>query len=121
VRLNLEEPRKVVVAISDALIVAKIISTEVVQDLRKKHTRMRNVLGDPIEELDQKAYSVDFWDAVIVSWTGIEDQDGKDIPCTSATKYDLVSKYGEIAMAINEQIEAARRKTFETEENLLKN
>jgi hypothetical protein len=120
-KLNLEEPRKVVVAIADAMIVVRIVPTDEVLQLRKKHTRMRNVLGDPVEDFDQKAYSVDFWDAVIVSWTGIQDQAGTDIPCTKANKFDLVSKYAEIALKINDELEAARQKTFQIEENLSKN
>jgi hypothetical protein len=120
-RLNLEEPRKVVVEVADALIVVRIVSTEEVLALRKKHTKTRNLLGDPVEELEAKAYSVDFWDAVIESWTGFEDQDGKDIPCDRTTKYDLVSKYAEIALQINQEIEAVRAKTFQREEALEKN
>lgn len=120
-RLNLEEPRKVVVSVSDALIVVRIVPTEDILALRRKHTKTRNVLGDPVEELDQKAYSVDFWDAVIESWTGIQDQAGEDIPCTKANKFDLVSKYAEVALAVNDEIETCRRKTFEVEEALIKN
>lgn len=120
-KLNLEEPRKVVVAIADAMIVARIVPTDEVLQLRKKHTRMRNVLGDPVEDFDQKAYSVDFWDAVIVSWTGIQDQAGTDIPCTKANKFELVSKYAEVAMKVNHEIELVREKTFMAEEELEKN
>jgi hypothetical protein len=121
VRLNLEKPREVIVAVGDAEITARILPSQTILDLRKRHTRFKSSLGESREEFDQKAYSEDFWDLVISKWSGLTDESDQPIPCTRNNKHAVVSKYTEIALKIDEEIESARIKTFEVNRDLEKN
>lgn len=120
-RLKLDKPREVVVEIGDATITARIIPMQQATELRRKHTRSKNVLGAVSDDFDQKSYAVDFWDATIVDWSGIQDEDGTPIPCIRANKYEMVSRYAEIALRINADIEAAMARTFEADKEAEKN
>lgn len=121
-KLNLDEERRVEVELGDgARITAKIIAPSELMALRRRHTRTKTRRGQQVEEVDDKEFSKDFWGRTIDSWQGLQDQDGKAIPCNTDTKYRMVNRYPEIAEKIDEAIEAAKAWTFDADERAEKN
>lgn len=120
-RLNLDKPRELIVEVADATITVRILSTEEIVELRKQHTRTKSVMGEVTEDFNQRAYSVEFWDRVIVAWTGLEDDNGNAIPCNRGNKHRVVNQYGEIVVLINDAIEAERKRTITLNEEAEKN
>jgi hypothetical protein len=121
VRLNLERPREVIVNVADAVFTCRILPADEAVELRRKHTRSRISMGETVEDFDASAYSEDFWDRIIVRWEGVENESGSAIPCTRASKYQVMRRYAEIAGVINDAIDAERKRTFETSRELEKN
>ena len=120
-RLSLGNPREIIVSVGDATITARIMPADEAVALRKKHTRMKSLMGDMIEDLDSRGLSLDTWDSIIRDWAGIEDEHGKAMTCNRANKYAVMSQYPEIAVKIQSDIEAARQKVVEHQEALEKN
>jgi hypothetical protein len=120
-RLSLGKPREIIVRAGAATITARIMPANEAITLRKKHTRMKSVMGEMVEVVDSRGLSLDTWDAIVRDWSGIEDDDGKPVVCNRANKYAVMDEYPEIAVKIQSDIEAARQKIVEHQEELEKN
>ncbi len=58
----------------------------------KKITSFKNGQKMTTEEIDDRAYNELLWDYMIVSWEGLDDDDGNPIPCTKEMKTLLMNE-----------------------------
>ena len=77
--------------------------------LRAKYTDRRK------QRTDEVGFEKDLFNRQVVSWVGIKDPSGKDLPCNPETKNKIVNKVFFFARAINIACLNARMEAVEAE------
>jgi hypothetical protein len=57
------------------------------------------------DEVNEKLRSELLWDAIIVSWEGVVDENGKKIPVTTANKTKFMQEWPGFAILVSEGLE----------------
>lgn len=89
----------------------------------KKNIVMYDRKGTPYNEpvYDEEKQDEMIYDYSIVNWTGLEDDDGKPIPCNTKNKYALMSEVPAFMMFVTECIKQVSTVAKDTEEAAEKN
>lgn len=106
-------------------ITIRLANGEVLDTINKKCTKKRVEFrrGQRFEVIDEddKRRSELLWDYVIIDWKGLDDMEGKPIPCTKDNKISLMRGSVRVAAFVGNCIEKLTEESELYEEALEKN
>ena len=71
---------------SDASFTLRVLADDQIKALRKRHTKTEWANGQRLQNVDGAALANDMIDAALVSWRGVKDSKGTELPCERAFK-----------------------------------
>ncbi len=102
-----------------ASITVKVLPQSRIQKIARRHMRAGR---NGVEEIaDRAEYGRDFWDAVIVGWTGVCDESGLSIACNRENKYRVVDRNSAVAEELARRIKEYEQAVIDKDALIEKN
>ena len=90
------------VTVGDATIIVNPMSSSALSRLRQKHT----TINRGVEKINGSAMTCDMFDRVVLSWSGINSEDGCPLACTSENKRLVYEHNSDFAADVLKEMEA---------------
>lgn len=90
------------IIVGDATLIVNPMSASALSRLRQKHTKIKR----GVEQTDGSEMTKEMFDRVIISWTGINDEDENPLPCTAENKRLVYEHNADFATDVLKEMEA---------------